>query len=87
MGIMDNFVELIGTLGLPTASVVVLCWFIWKIYKKSESREDALRSQIVESQRINDEAIHTITLYAERLTVIENDIKDVKTDVNLLLLK
>ena len=82
---MDNFVELIGTLGFPIALVVVLCWFILKIYKKSESREDALRSQIVESQRVNAEAIHTITLYAERLTVIENDLKDVKTDVNLLL--
>lgn len=82
---MSNFVELIGTLGFPIALVVVLCWFILKIYKKSESREDALRSQIVESQRVNAEAIHTITLYAERLTVIENDLKDVKTDVNLLL--
>ena len=84
---MSNFVELIGTLGFPIALVVVLCWFILKIYKKSESREDALRSQIVESQRVNAEAIHTITLYAERLNVIENDLKDVKTDVNLLLRK
>lgn len=84
---MSNFVELIGTLGFPIALVVVLCWFILKIYKKSESREDALRSQIAESQRVNAEAIHTITLYAERLNVIENDLKDVKTDVNLLLRK
>ena len=82
---MDNFAELIGTLGFPIALIVVLCWFILKIYKKSESREDALQAQIVESQRVNAEAIHTITLYAERLTVIENDLKDVKTDVNLLL--
>lgn len=82
---MGSFAELIGTLGFPIALVVVLCWFIWKIYKKSESREDALRSQIIESQKVNAEAIHTITLYAERLTVIENDIKDVKTDVNSLL--
>lgn len=87
MEIMSNFVELIGTLGFPIALVVVLCWFILKIYKKSEIREDALRSQIVESQRVNAEAIHTITLYAERLNVIENDLKDVKTDVNLLLRK
>lgn len=84
---MGSFAELIATLGFPIALVVVLCWFIWKIYKKSESREDALRSQIVESQKVNAEAIHTITLYAERLTVIENDIKDVKTDVNSLLRK
>jgi flagellar biogenesis protein FliO len=87
MEIMGNFAELIATLGFPIALVVVLCWFIWKIYKKSEQREDALRSQIVESQKVNAEAIHTITLYAERLTVIENDIKDVKTNVNSLLMK
>ena len=82
---MGNMAELITTLGFPIALVVVLCWFIWRIYKKSEQREDALRSQIVESQKVNAEAIHTITLYAERLAVIENDIKDVKSDVNSLL--
>lgn len=87
MEIMGTFVELITTLGFPIALVIVLCWFIWKIYKKSEQREDALRAQIVESQKVNAEAIHTITLYAERLGVIEEDIKEVKSDIGLLLRK
>ena len=78
-------VELISTIGFPMACVIAMGWFIWTIYKKSEKREDALRSQIVESQKVNAEAIHTITLYAERLTVIEEDIKEVKQDVNTLL--
>lgn len=82
---LSTMVELISTLGLPIALVIAMGWFIWTIYKKSEQREDALRSQIIESQKVNAEAIHTITLYAERLTVIENDIKDVKQDVNTLL--
>ena len=81
------FVDLIGSVGLATALVVVLCWFIWRIYKKSEQREDALRAQIIESQKVNAQAIQTITLYAERLGVIEEDIKEVKQDVNLLLRK
>ena len=81
------FVELITTFGLPVALVIVMCWFIWRIYKKSEQREDALRSQIIESQKVNAQAIQTITLYAERLGVIEEDIKEVKQDVNLLLRK
>lgn len=81
------FTELISTVGFPIALVIAMGWFIWKIYKKSEQREDALRSQIVESQRVNAEAIKTITLYAERLGNIENDIKDVKQDVNTLLHK
>lgn len=77
--------ELIGTFGLPTALVIVLCWFIWRIYKKSEQREDALRAQIIDSQKVNAQAIQTITLYAERLGVIEEDIKEVKSDISLLL--
>ena len=79
--------ELIAALGFPIVMCGVLGWFIWKIYKKSEDREDALRSQIVESQKVNAEAIHTIALYAERLGVIEEDLKDVKHDVNILIHK
>ena len=80
-----TIVDLISNVGLPIALVIVMGWFIWKIYKKSEQREDALRTQIVDSQKVNAEAIHTITLYAERLSVIETDIKEVKQDVNTLL--
>lgn len=82
---VTTITELITTLGFPIAVCIALGWFIWKIYKKSEDREDALRAQIIESQQVNAEAIHTITLYAERLTVIEEDIKDVKHNVNTLL--
>lgn len=79
--------ETIATLGFPIVMCGILGWFIWKIYKKSEDREDALRSQIIDSQKVNAEAIHTIALYAERLGVIEEDIKEVKHDVNLLIHK
>lgn len=79
--------ELVAALGFPIVMCGVLGWFIWKIYKKSEDREDALRGQIVESQKVNAEAIHTIALYAERLGVIEEDLKDVKHDVNILIHK
>ena len=84
---IPTIVELISAVGFPIAAVIALCWFIWKIYKKREQREDALRAQIVEGQRINAEAIHTITLYAERLTTIEEDVKTVKHDVNILIHK
>lgn len=84
---VPTIVELISAVGFPIAAVIALGWFIWKIYKKSEQREDALRAQIIESQRVNSEAIHTITLYAERLTTIEEDVKTVKHDVNILIHK
>lgn len=79
--------ELIAALGFPIVVAIALGWFIWKIYKKSEEREDALRAQITESQKVNAEAIHTIALYAERLGIIEEDIKEVKHDVNILIHK
>lgn len=79
--------ELIAALGFPIIGCCILGWFIWKIYKKSEDREEALRSQIVESQKVNAEAIHTIALYAERLSTIEEDVKEVKHDVNILIHK
>lgn len=82
-----TIVELISAVGFPIALVIAMGWFIWTIYKKSEQREDALRTQIVESQKVNAEAIHTITLYAERLTTIEEDVKEVKHDVSILIHK
>ena len=81
------FTELISSVGLPIALVIAMGLFIYKIYRKSEQREDALQAQIVESQRVNAEAIHTITLYAERLTTIESDVKEVKHDVSILINK
>lgn len=80
-------IELISSVGFPIVVVIAMGWFIWAIYKKSEQREDALRSQIVESQKVNAEAIHTIALYAERLSTIEEDVKEVKHDVNILIHK
>lgn len=82
---MTLLVELIGSYGVPIALVIVMSWFIWKIYRKSEQREDALRAQIIEYQKVNAQAVQTITLYAERLGVIEEDIKEVKSDISLLL--
>lgn len=89
MEIMDIKIiaELIAAVGFPIVVAIALAWFIWKIYKKSEDREEALRKQITESQKVNAEAIHTIALYAERLSTIEEDVKEVKHDVNILIHK
>jgi len=78
------FVELISTVGLPIALVIAMGAFIYRIYKRSEAREDELRAEITESQRINGEAIKTLALYAERLGVVETDIKEIKEDIIVL---
>ncbi len=74
-------IELVSTLGLPIVLVGVMGWFIYKIYKKSEQREDTLMAEIAENRKINAQAIETITLYAERLTHIEGNIEEIKEDI------
>lgn len=70
--------EIIGTVGFPIAACIVLSWFIFKIYKASEKREEVLRTEIRENQETNKKAIETIAKYADRLTIIENDVKEIK---------
>lgn len=81
MEVMDYtlFVELIGTVGFPIAVAIAMGAFIYKIYKKSEEREDALREEIKENREINAKAVSTLALYAERLGVVEQDVKEIKT--------
>lgn len=76
--------EIIATVGFPIAACLALSIFILKIYKKSEEREVALRAEISEAQEINKEAIKTLALYAERLGVIESDVREIKEDIMIL---
>lgn len=77
-------IEMIGMFGFPIVACLILGAFIFKIYKKSEEREAALRQEIAEGQEINKEAIRTLALYAERVGVIETDIRDIKADIMIL---
>ena len=79
--------DLIATLGFPIACVVALGFFVWKIYKRSEVREDNLMSSIAECRVINAQAIETIAHYAEKLDTIQEDVKSIKTDVAVIMNK
>ena len=94
---MEQIVNIIGTVGFPIAACLGLGWFIYQMVQKTNEqnesalkqiqekcaeREERLYEQISECQRINGEAIATITLYVERLGVIENDVKEIKTEVD-----
>jgi chromosome segregation ATPase len=74
-------VELIGTLGFPIVCVLCLAIFVYKIWKQSVEREKVLMEEITENRLVNEKAIETIALYAERLTHIEGNIEEIKTDV------
>lgn len=102
MEILATLIELIPTLGFPIVCVIAMGAFIFYIYKQTtkenaanmekvqarcKEREDKLNEIIKENQKINAEAIATITLYAEKLNDIQEDIKDIKTDVTKLAVK
>lgn len=80
--------ELIASLGFPIAVCVAMFWFIYQIFKKttsaSESREEKLYHEIEENRKVNEKAITTIALYAEKLDGIQTDIKEIKTDITII---
>lgn len=97
-----QIVSLIGTVGFPIVACLVMGWFIFKIYKNSNdanaklmedvqarcsAREERLNEQITKCQEVNAQAIATIALYSERLGVVEQDVKEIKQDVNVLVHK
>lgn len=90
------FVELITTVGFPIACVLAMGFFIYKIYKNTTKqhtdtmaqlqarcaeREDRLYKEIAENRAVNEKAIETLAKYAERLGVIEQDVKEIKEDI------
>ena len=78
---LATITELITTLGFPIACVLALGFFVWKIYNQSVEREKTLMTEIGENRKVNEKAIETIALYAERLTHIETNIDEIKGDV------
>lgn len=75
---IEMIISLISTLGLPIVLVIVMGWFIFKLWKQSAEREQKLYEELSKCREVNEQAISTLTLYAERLTVIEGDIKEIK---------
>lgn len=81
------FIELISSLGFPIAIVIAMGLFILKLYKASEAREEKLMGEIAENRKINADAIATIGKYADSLATIEQDIKEIKTDLDVIMNK
>ena len=92
----NTVVTLIGTLGFPIVACLIMGWFIYQIYKKTttqneenmaavqarcKEREDKLYAYLDETKEINAKALATLALYAERLGIIEQDVKEIKTDI------
>ena len=78
------FVELISTVGFPIACVIALGMFIWKIYNQSISRENELREEIKENQKINGKFAEIINRYSVELSEIKADVKEIKEDILII---
>lgn len=81
-------VELISAVGFPIALVLMLGWFVFKIYtdttKSGKEREEKLYTEIAENRKINEKAIETIALYADKLDTIQEDVAEIKKDIIIL---
>ena len=78
---VGTITSLIGTLGFPIVCVIALGFFVYKLWQQSAKREEKLMSEITENRLVNEKAIETIALYADRLTHIENNVEAIKNDV------
>ena len=96
---INTISQSITTLGFPIVCVIVLAWFVYKIYTdgqkqnadnmekvqaRCKEREEKLYSVIKENHEVNAKAIDTIAHYAEKLDTIQHDVNDIKTDITIL---
>ena len=79
---VGTITSLISTLGFPIVCVVALGFFVFKLWQQSAEREKTLMSEITENRLVNEKAIETIALYADRLTHIETSMEAIKNDVS-----
>lgn len=77
---IKTLTDLITNFGFPMVCVIGLAYFVWVLYKQSVTREEKL-------MEVNAQAIETISKYADKLTIIEDDVKAIKNDVDILLTK
>lgn len=99
---ISDIIEILSNFGFPVTCVIALGWFAFylvrevtqtaeinmeKIQERCKEREDILYKEIKENREINAKAINTIAHYAEKLDVIQNDIKDIKTDITVMMTK
>lgn len=93
---------LITNVGFPITCVIALAWFAYYMVKKTSEqnasnmeklqnrcieREKILYAEIKENREVNAKAIATIAQYAEKLDVIQQDVKEIKNDVVTIMAK
>ena len=57
-----------------------------QVQNRCKEREEKLYEEIKANREINAKAIETIAHYAEKLDVIQSDIKEIKQDVSMIMI-
>lgn len=98
---ISSITGIISNLGYPIACAIGLAWFAWYMVKhtneinaknmeqvqnRCKEREEKLYEEIKANREINAKAIETIAHYAEKLDVIQSDIKEIKQDVSMIMI-
>lgn len=93
---LEAILAAITQVGFPIVCVVVMGWFIYKIYQNTTEqnisnmaqvqercrvREEKLYSYLDKAQEINNQAIATLARYDEKLNVIQEDLEAIKEKV------
>lgn len=82
MELISTITPLISTLGFPIVMAGALGVFIFFIYrdwnKSNQEREERLYNEIAENRKVIAQALNTMSLYNERLGIIEADVKEIK---------
>ena len=99
---LADIIEILSNFSFPVACVIALGWFavymvkrtnqaaetnMAKVQERCKEREDILYKEIKENREINAKAIDTIAHYAEKLDDIQDDIKEIKTDITVIMSK
>ena len=58
-----------------------------KVQARCKEREEKLYEEIKQNREINAKAIETISHYAEKLESIQEDVKEIKNDLTILMVK
>jgi hypothetical protein len=82
---MENWTQLISTLGFPIVCVLGLAYFIYIIYQKTTAenaqREDKLYEIIAVSHSNNEKLVEANQEFVKILETYKNDIVDIKHDI------
>lgn len=101
LDLLTILTEAFSSLGLPIAIIVVLIFIVYqmgkrmneqadanmlRVQERCKEREDKLLIEIEKCREINEKAIDTIARYAEKLDNIQNDVREIKQDMALMMM-